>query len=264
MHGASLHKQTGFTLVELVAVMVIAGILAIGSTLFISQAVKGVSDTAERQQVASIAWVVSEKVSRDLRNALPDSVRLGSSGGSDVCLEFIPTIAGTYYLSIPFGVAGPSAEVMEFQNINAVGNNDRLAVYSRDVASNYNLNNPGAISSVISSVSTGSTSTVNFTSDFEFQDSSPQSRAYLVTDPVAYCFIGGVLNRYQDYGFNGNFAVSNLANPVVIATGMQSGSFEYDGSALSKNATVSLQTRFALAGGQTFDFDQEVQIRNVP
>jgi MSHA biogenesis protein MshO len=207
---------------------------------------------------------VSEKVSRDLRNALPDSVRLGSSGGSDVCLEFIPTIAGTYYLSIPFGVAGPSAEVMEFQNINAVGNNDRLAVYSRDVASNYNLNNPGAISSVISSVSTGSTSTVNFTSDFEFQDSSPQSRAYLVTDPVAYCFIGGVLNRYQDYGFNGNFAVSNLANPVVIATGMQSGSFEYDGSALSKNATVSLQTRFALAGGQTFDFDQEVQIRNVP
>jgi hypothetical protein len=85
-----------------------------------------------------------------------------------------------------------------------------------------------------------------------------------VTDPVAYCFIGGVLNRYQDYGFNGNFAVSNLANPVVIATGMQSGSFEYDGSALSKNATVSVQTRFALAGGQTFDFDQEVQIRNVP
>jgi len=263
-------SNSGFTLVELIVVMVVVGIVAAGTTLFIGQAVKGVSDTAERQQVAAIGWVVSEKLSRDLRRALPNSVRIASANGLvDNCIEFVPIVAGTYYRTIPVGAASTTAQVIDFERYGAseLATGDRLAVYPRNNVESYSLASPGSVSTEIASLVAGTiadTTDVTFTSAFAFQDSSPQSRIYVVRDPVAYCFSAGVLRRYDDYGFQSSFSFSALQNGVVVATEMQQGQFEYDASALNTNATVNIQTQYALANGVTVSFDQEVQVRNVP
>src|SRR3990167_327162 len=91
-------NQSGFTLIEMVITIVLIGILGVGMSRFIGQSVQGVKDTAERQQLSAIGWITSEKISREIRDALPNSFRL-NSGGS--CIEFIPTVAGTDYLTVP-------------------------------------------------------------------------------------------------------------------------------------------------------------------
>ncbi len=263
-------RQQGFTLVELVIVIVLAGLIAVGSTLFIGQAVKGVTDTAERQKIAATSWIVSEKISRDLRRALPNSLRLGSSSGfTDNCIEFVPIVEGTFYRSIPVGVAESTAELFEFESYDAgqLASGDRLAVFPRDNIESYSLASPGPISSPMSSIAAGSlpgTVAVSFLSNTAFQDESPQNRVYVVREPLSYCFASGVLRMYRNYGFQSAFSSGALSNPVVVATGMRSGSFEYDTSSVNTNATVNILSSFELENGVAFEFNQEVQVRNVP
>jgi MSHA biogenesis protein MshO len=86
-----------FTLVELVMVMVVISILAIGSVKFISQSAQGLVDSAERQSLASTATIAVEKVLRQVRRALPNSVRIFDDGGNS-CIEFVPILHSSEYL----------------------------------------------------------------------------------------------------------------------------------------------------------------------
>ena len=68
---------------ELLIVIVIGGILATISVQFIINAVLGVSDTAERQQMVTVATLVAERISREVRQALPNSVRVFDKMGME-------------------------------------------------------------------------------------------------------------------------------------------------------------------------------------
>ncbi|MBQ0779683.1 MAG: prepilin-type N-terminal cleavage/methylation domain-containing protein, partial [Thalassolituus oleivorans] len=65
----------GFTLIELVITIVLAGILATISVKFLQFSSQGLVSSAGRQQLAASGYVVNEQVSRAVRNALPGSIR---------------------------------------------------------------------------------------------------------------------------------------------------------------------------------------------
>ena len=253
--------QKGFTLVELVIVIVISGILAIGSVQFVGQATQGYSDAADRQQLATIGWIASEKITRELRNALPNSLRVSastSSGVADTCLEFVPIIGGSHYKTLPNTVT-PRVVTAIASGLTSAPATARIAVYPTEVGDVYTQPNPGPISdTAIASLSkVGSIDTITLGGDFEFASESPERRFYITQDPITYCIDGARLNRYSGYGFS-----SSKGSPQIIVDKIQRGTFSVTPPTLRRNAVVAMH--FELMNGTPHVVDQEVQIRNVP
>lgn len=103
MRPAFLRRQRGFTLVEMVVAMVVIGIVAGMLAVFIGLPVRSYMDTAARVELADIADTATRRIARDVRLALPNSVRVGGNGAY---LELLLTKTGGRYLSIDDNVAG--------------------------------------------------------------------------------------------------------------------------------------------------------------
>jgi MSHA biogenesis protein MshO len=86
----SRRVQHGFTLIEAIMVIVITGILAGVVAVFITRPVQGYVDSVRRAELTDVADVALRRIGRDVRLALPNSLRV--SGNS--CIEFIMTKGG--------------------------------------------------------------------------------------------------------------------------------------------------------------------------
>jgi len=86
-------KQRGFTLVELIMVIVIMGIIASMITVFLKPAVDSYLDSRRRADLTDIADTAIRRMAQDIRRAVPNSVR----SVSPTCFQLVPTIAGGRY-----------------------------------------------------------------------------------------------------------------------------------------------------------------------
>ncbi len=96
------HRTRGFTLIEMVMVIVITGILSGIVAVFIAAPVEGYIATALRGDLVDNADLALRRLSRELSLALPNSVRVttqASGGVNYIYIEFIPTSGGGGYLS---------------------------------------------------------------------------------------------------------------------------------------------------------------------
>lgn len=94
-------KARGFTLLELVIVMVLIGISAVFGTRFIAQMAESYVGGAERAEALAGARFTLERLRRELAVAYGPSVYL-----KDDCLAFVPArAAGTYTGSVRTGTA---------------------------------------------------------------------------------------------------------------------------------------------------------------
>ena len=91
-----LKSQQGFTLVEMIMVIVITGIIGGIVAVFIRAPVQGYMDSARRAEMSDIADTAMRRLGRDLRTAVPNSVRVPSVAGSTY-IEFLPTKDGGRY-----------------------------------------------------------------------------------------------------------------------------------------------------------------------
>lgn len=270
-------RARGFTLIEMIMAMVILAIVAMISVQFISQTTRGYQSAAERQQLATIGWIASEKVSRELRNALPNSIRVHSpdAQGRSACIEFMPVKAGSRYSSAAIVPTAASANLTIVPTpdygSSDIESSDRVAIYPTSVAAVYSGTSPGPVSvSAVSSVSPASNPTnITLASAHQFSAESPEKRFFIVSAPVAYCFSGGFLYRYDNYGIQST-AGSGLANPVVIANRidtrvLSNAHFRINPETLTRNAVATMYMRIVNSDGSEAQVvEQEVHIRNVP
>ena len=91
-------RQRGFTLIELIVVIVITAIVAGMVTVFIRAPVQSYLDVAARAELADAADLASRRITRDVRLALPNSVRV-TNNESGSYLELLLTKTGGRYLS---------------------------------------------------------------------------------------------------------------------------------------------------------------------
>ena len=83
-------SNRGFTLIEAVMVLVITAIVAAMVAVFIQKPVQSYVDSARRADLTDIADTAVRRMAREIRLALPNSVR-NPADGSDQCIEFMPT-----------------------------------------------------------------------------------------------------------------------------------------------------------------------------
>lgn len=86
-------KARGFTLIELVMVIAIAGIIAAAIAVFFKPAVDSYFDTRRRAELSDMADTALRRVSREVRRAVPNSVRIPNNQ----CFEFVPGKTGGLY-----------------------------------------------------------------------------------------------------------------------------------------------------------------------
>ncbi|MEM9620717.1 MAG: prepilin-type N-terminal cleavage/methylation domain-containing protein, partial [Pseudomonadota bacterium] len=127
----------GFTLVELVVVMVVLAILSVGTVRFIGDSSAGFADTVTRDRLASTARFALAELHASVKDALPGSPRTNGQ-----CLEVIPVVSATQYFHIPTG--SPAASFPALSPPVLPGAGARAAV--APVADVYALNAVGVIS----------------------------------------------------------------------------------------------------------------------
>ena len=261
-------NQGGFTLIELILVILVLAIVSTGIVTFIRYGVQTYQDSAGRDQQISDSRFVIERITRELRNALPNSVRVTNSGD---CVEFIPILASSTYVDIPVlpDAASDTATIVE-SDVAKKGNtslaNTKLVVYPLGVNEAYvdGTQIAGKVFNVSSySLPTDNVITVTLDNTVLFSDDSPNQRYFIVRDNVAYCWdTSGDIKRYDNVS-NPPSGTGVLMAENVIKPNASSQIFTYQGDTLIRNAIVLMDFTFQYSDEQ-LRLVNEVNIANVP
>ncbi len=103
----------GFTLIELVMVILLLGIMATFASQFIGIGSQIYGDASSREQLMSDARFAMERLNREVRDALPGSERIETLGGSwddsGPCLRFWPISTSSRYLALNRAPSGSTS-----------------------------------------------------------------------------------------------------------------------------------------------------------
>jgi MSHA biogenesis protein MshO len=139
-HPPILRRAGGFTLVEAIMSIVIIGIVAGMVAIFIRVPILSYRDTVDRAELTDQADLALRRIARDVRLALPNSVRVTDDGSH---LEMLLTRSGARYLSADDGVSPVPVLSFDTKSANtftAVGMPDTFSqVRAGDLVVVYNL-----------------------------------------------------------------------------------------------------------------------------
>ncbi|AZG34563.1 PulJ/GspJ family protein [Shewanella psychromarinicola] len=268
-------KTAGFTLIEMVTVILILGIIVVGISSFVIFGTRIFVESSAVDQVLSQSRFGIERMTRDIRGAVPNSMRvLTATDGSYQCLELLPISASTSYLDAPFVPQAAQNILTAIKSIGTISAAQSLLIYPLTNSDIYNPQGTTAKRFMVQSLAeSGDQLTITLTQSVRFTEASPLKRLYVANNPLSYCFINTASNvdlrLYQNYGYkpnqpspavmgNGVLMAQNITNaltvnPAVILTP----------STLMTNAIVHLQPVFSV-NGETFNYQHQVQVMNVP
>jgi MSHA biogenesis protein MshO len=294
---AKVSWQVGFTLVETVIAIVITGIVAAIVALFIRLPAYGYLDSVARADLADTADTALQRIARDLRLALPNSIRCVQDGSGNYYLELLLTRTGGRYLSVDDNPA--SGNVLDFSptaslKFDIVGptpsgaqtiqpNSDSVVVYNLGAgitgADAYAGSNRALITAVSNSTSNA---TITMASNpFAAQNPSMPSPYYhfqVISGPVTYLCNPSLrtITRYWGYTIVANQPVTvaaltsgSGAASALLASGIQSCNFAYGTTDQISNAIVDLQISLQATSSDngtsgTVGLFQQVHVDNTP
>lgn len=280
LYAVNKKSARGFTLVEMVTVILILGILVVGVSSFIIFGTRIFVESSSVDQVLSQSRFAVERMTRELRSAVPSSVRITSDSLTYQCVEFVPIEASTTYLSMPIA---PNATALTgtviLNTTDKIKENQYIWIYPLTDSDVYNSarQKRAQIKAITPSDTIDNQVTLTFMASTRFAEASPRQRIYFALAPVSYCFQKAaasnelILQRYTGYQFN-----NSQPRPIDMGTGVlmaqnMVNSFTNSSdlpmiltpSTLVNNAMVHLQPRFTV-NGETFQYRHQVQVINVP
>jgi MSHA biogenesis protein MshO len=273
------NNQRGFTLVEMVIVIVITGIIGGMVAMFIRAPVQGYVDSARRAELTDIADTALRRMARDVRSAVPNSVRL--SNCTAPCVEFIPTKDGGRYRAdtpgnvLNFGVADGTFDVVGTAISFAAGDYIVVGSTQSDGSLPYDETTSGVLRSYTSQSVTAGVQTVTFANTLLPVSAELPSQRFDVVDgtqqAVTYaCIGGGVVNgdgagtlvRCSHYGFN--VVPSCTTTSPILASKVDCTKTTIDYGVVNQRFGL-LAVRLALtSGGESVTLYNEIHVNNAP
>jgi MSHA biogenesis protein MshO len=297
-HTANMrrHSATGFTMVELVVVITLCAICATFMTMFVVKPVDAYVAQTQRANLVDAADSALRLLSRDLRSALPNSVRV-TTNGSVAALEMLATIDGARYnnngatanaaLWLDFSQAdGAFSTTVPFSTTYPASTNYYLAIYNIGpgvtganayAIGTLNSTTPNVITppGTTITIATGATANAQLVTlspaTFQFALGSPNKRVYLVNGPVSYlCDTSvGTLTRYAGYSIGATQPSSAAALAAAtsvgsVATNVGNCNFTYTSGSTYQRGGMATLTLQLTNGGQEVQLVQQVHLVNAP
>ena len=279
------NKQQGFTLIEMITVIVLLGVISVGIAHFFNFAAQTFVNASERDQLISSARFSVERLNRELRSALPNSARVLNISGAH-CLEFVPIVATATYLDLSNANPVDEIEVIEFNEINqqpqqsydCVSCNDNLIIYplSNDDVYADPTQTSGQLFSLSSVDKTTSGNPdiwlLKLANTVTIEQLSPTDRFYIVNQVVRYCEENSELSRITDYNLSDLFEqLTNNVKPTINSTKVLmaenvSVEFKVDDATLYRNSIVQVKLTFSRPSDsdESVSFNHEIHISNTP
>jgi MSHA biogenesis protein MshO len=217
-------RQGGFTFIELIVALTIAVVVAGFVATFIAVPVQSHLAQARRSELAASAEAVTRWMSRDVRRALPNSVRVATINGRPAVEVIVFTAVETYRRdggegdTLIIDTLQPPDSTFEVWGSPAAGPVD-VVINNRGTAGQdvYQLAHVIAPATIAPLTATTATVTLNDPT-FRFAAHSPNRRVFLVSPATAViryeCDLGaGTLRRYDRLPVSGNMVALPAGTP---------------------------------------------------
>lgn len=284
------HNYRGFTLIEMIVVMVITGIIGGMVAIFIQAPVKGYMDSSRRAEMTDIADTSLRRIARDIRTAVPNSIRVANCGLTP-CVEFLPTKAGgRYRADIPGNILyfGSPGGTSTFDIIGPAINfaaGDYIVIGSQQSDGDPPYGNPPSSDTVAGNIlraytgGAGLQTTVSFTPIALPVWAEVLSHRFAVVDgtqqAVTYACVGvgtnvatgdgtGSLNRYSSYGFKSAQATPGTLGvaPALLADRISACTIAYN-PVNQRDGLVEITLTITRAN-ENINLTHAIHVNNVP
>lgn len=289
-------RVAGVTLIELAITIALVGIVSVLAVQFVMP-VRAYIDASRRAALADTADTALRRIGRDLRLALPNSVRVTQSGGVTY-IEFLLIRTGGRYRSgaeaatttgCPAGAGtDPAEDVLSFGAADTcfktlgtlpnlpVAASDFLVVFNLTPgtpnADAYQFSGTGGNKSQVSAVAAGATEDRVTFASHSFPYESPGKRFFIIEGPVTYACnpAAGTLTRYWGY----TIAAAQPTPPAggsgaLMASGVTDCSATYETNVAAQSAgLVTLWLRLSMQDSrgdtESVNLYHTVHVNNVP
>lgn len=293
-----MRRAHGFTLVELVMVIALAGLVGVMVATVLSRPMEGFVGQSRRAELVDIAAGALQRMSRDVRLAVPNSLRVSADGQAVELLlihsaaRYRPNRLGEQGLRFSSEAAGScgsttlggrcdSLQVLDpaFSPVGARW----LVLYNTGAESGgsplpgsnvWSYANPGVITpsgttfTALAGAPAGESHIAlgNLPAGgFRFAFASPQRRLYLAEAVVGYRCQGGQLLRYSYDQLLAALPAAPPAgsNPQPVARNVVNCDFAYQSGSTQRAGLLSLGLGIAEAG-ENLQLLQQVHVDNAP
>ncbi len=282
------NRQYGFTLVEMIMVIVITGIIGGMVAVFLKTPIDQYIAVGRRAALTDIADTAIRRMARDVRTAVPNSVRVAGCGANS-CVEFLPTRDGGRYRAaqnctgactgnaLIFGAADNTFDIIGTA-INFLAG-DYIVVGSTQSSGNppYDTTATGVLRAYTGTAGSQTTVSFNNSAGLPVWAALPSQRFDVVDgaqQAVTYACVGtlGTLDanqngqaslvRYWNYGFNAAQVNPPGGLSAILANDVSGCTIDYT---VANQRFGLLAIRLTLtSGGESVSLYSEIHVNNAP
>lgn len=297
MIGSRPDYQRGFTLIEIIIVVILVGILSVVVGLIIQGPLQASVDTGRRANLVDLAETALTRMTREIRLSVPNSVRIATAPGI-VSVEVLRTLDGGRYRAapttgptLPGCAAAPSGDPLEFTCADTLfdvlgqlprlgqittgadcvtdpSTADCVVVFNTGPAGSndaYAGTNVATITAVSDDTAFDGSDQVSITNTFPL--ASPAQRFHIVDTAVSFICntVSQRVDRFFDYTITPvqNTAPGGTSN--LLVNNVTACDFNYDPGTATRGGLVTLQLTITEPNSnQSVTLVKQIHVSNQP
>ena len=208
---SSSHHHRGFTIIELLTVIVILSVITVLGSHFVVQLIRGQQLLESQWRLMTRGEITLLRLQKQVRSTVPHSLRVTNGNR---CVKFLPVVAqGLYVDPVPDrdnkqAPSGRNSPIGVLHH-SVDGGTARYLVIGAEASGEVYGNAADSIAAVDSLTATS----IRLTANHRWRRNSPRQQFYLTDNPQAFCLLNNELRYYPQ--------VEQTANNVDINSGYQ-------------------------------------------